>query len=509
MLRVQILSGSNPRLLRRSNIATLLASMHRVASTSRLLRSFMASGAHRWWPSALARRVSPRFAAANPPICHVSRFPGSGNVARSSGLKGEELGKPDRRPVSPSAKDFIISLGKLSASTQSMKEVENTDTAKQLITHHSYVPPANSAEDDRRAIRNVFSGDKDAFKTTLEVIDNKPDITGEIVDTTGCELSSESDDEEIPHDPMYEFILPYSSHRDGSIYRGTQPWKRSYSIHDRNETRIESTMFSDPIGCMISRDGTCMSHTTCNMLQVFSLRLVKIPMEYSSVELYGYIAARDNLDTLLNYVVNISKDDPIIVKQGSVINMAGPKRGIKLIDTTIIEYDMRIKIGQHEEEDLQLIDGVSIIDEDTWDCSPFTWHINGGCGVIDLAASRLNHAVQATIEVFISQVQGSFRMQLGCFTSGLREEIRLFDGAIGESRGLKRSVVAVKMKAHMELKLKVARDSRFPAEYCCSFKANKHGRVTEEVKTDFALIAVKVTWSALMHAARMGALKAD
>ncbi|KAJ1285131.1 hypothetical protein BS78_03G256600 [Paspalum vaginatum] len=163
---------------------------------------------------------------------------------------------------------------------------------------------------------------------------------------------------------------------------------------------------------------------------------------------------------------------------------------------------MRIKIGQHEEEDLQLIDGVSIIDEDTWDYRPFTWHINGGCSVIDLAASRLNHAVQATIEVVISQVQGSFRMQLGCFTSGLREEIRLFDGAIGESRGLKRSVLAVKMKAHMELKLKVARDSRFPAEYCSSFKANKHGRATEEVKTDFALIAVKVTWSTLMHAAR-------
>lgn len=33
------------------------------------------------------------------------------------------------------------------------------------------------------------------------------------------------------------------------------------------------------------------------------------------MELYGYIAARDALDALLNYVVNVSRDDPIVVEQ--------------------------------------------------------------------------------------------------------------------------------------------------------------------------------------------------
>ena len=37
------------------------------------------------------------------------------------------------------------------------------------------------------------------------------------------------------------------------------------------------------------------------------------------VELYGYIAVRDNVDPLLNYVVNFSRDEPIIVKQVHMI----------------------------------------------------------------------------------------------------------------------------------------------------------------------------------------------
>ena len=73
-------------------------------------------------------------------------------------------------------------------------------------------------------------------------------------------------------------------------------------------------MFSDPIGCII-KGGTCMSHRTRNMLQIFSLRLAKITVEHGSVELYGYIAARDRLEPLLNYIVNFSRDDPIIVEQ--------------------------------------------------------------------------------------------------------------------------------------------------------------------------------------------------
>lgn len=53
----------------------------------------------------------------------------------------------------------------------------------------------------------------------------------------------------------------------------------------------------------------------CSLWQIFSLKVAKIPVNSDSVELYGYIAARDQVDPLLNYVVNISRDDPVIVVQ--------------------------------------------------------------------------------------------------------------------------------------------------------------------------------------------------
>ena len=80
------------------------------------------------------------------------------------------------------------------------------------------------------------------------------------------------------------------------------------------EAWIEAMMLSDPTDCTM-RDGTCMCHLPRHMLQIFSLKLAKIPVDAGSVELYGYIAVRDNLDRLLNYVVNITRDDPIILEQ--------------------------------------------------------------------------------------------------------------------------------------------------------------------------------------------------
>ena len=42
--------------------------------------------------------------------------------------------------------------------------------------------------------------------------------------------------------------------------------------------------------------------------------------------------------------------------------MTGPKRGIDLTETVLIEYDVRIKTGDREEDDQQLIDGASLLD---------------------------------------------------------------------------------------------------------------------------------------------------
>ncbi|XP_020178508.1 uncharacterized protein [Aegilops tauschii subsp. strangulata] len=273
-------------------------------------------------------------------------------------------------------------------------------------------------------------------------------------------------------------------HRDGSIYKCTHSRARR-SFADRSETVFEAMMFTEPSNCIIL-DGTCMRHGPTRMLQIVSIKLAKIAMD-GPIALYGYIALRDNLDRCLNYVVKFSRDGPIIVEQGSLINLTGPKRGIDFLGGILIEYDMRIKTAEPENHDLQLIDGVSILGNmGMRNRSVFTGRIHGDCGAVDITFSNLENAVEATVEVAISEVQSSFNLSLDCFTSGLNEQIRLFDGTIGEAQSLKRFVVAVVIDFWIHLKFKVAPKRSSSAEHDCFFNAG-----------NIALMSVKVTWSPL------------
>ena len=103
--------------------------------------------------------------------------------------------------------------------------------------------------------------------------------------------------------------------------------------------------------------------------------------------------------------------------------MAGPKRGIEMLGFTLIEYDMRIKTGQEEKDDLQLIDGASFISPSGKWNKPSTMRIPGDYGAVDITLLRLRHAVEATVEVLISEVQSSFDLSLSCLTSGLNKGI--------------------------------------------------------------------------------------
>ncbi|XP_020198386.2 uncharacterized protein [Aegilops tauschii subsp. strangulata] len=338
--------------------------------------------------------------------------------------------------------------------------------------------------------------------TTLQdmnTIAGKHDASSNIVDISGCDENGRSatnrrsalvasDGEE--DDVLDLGVLPKSRHRDGSLYRNTHSWKRFYNVDDRSETRLP-----DPTDCDIS-NGECIRHQPNRVLQIFSLKLAEL-VDLGPVELYGYIAVRDGLDTLRNYVVNISRDDPIIVKQGSLIGMAGPKREIDLISTILVEYDMRIKVGEEERDDYQLIDGVTDIDDQDLRNCALKCRIQGDCGAVDLTIARVDNAVMANIEVAVSEVQSSFDLRLRCFIGGYNEGIRLFKGTIGESRHLKRSVVAVKNGSTLVLKFKVASKSSDSVEDCCPFMAGTHGLDTRQIKTGFGLISVKVTWSTL------------
>ncbi|KAK3139166.1 hypothetical protein QOZ80_5AG0378870 [Eleusine coracana subsp. coracana] len=153
-------------------------------------------------------------------------------------------------------------------------------------------------------------------------------------------------------------VLPNSRHLDGSIYSDTERWHQEYRISDTTETQLEPMIFSNPTRRCYPDQESCTTHYSGPMLQIFSLKLASVsahPCE-GPVQVYGYIAARDTRDALRNYVFNRSRDNPVVLEPGSLIQMTGPKRGICMRGDVLIEYDMRIKKGDHQ-DDLQLIDG--------------------------------------------------------------------------------------------------------------------------------------------------------
>ncbi|TVU33140.1 hypothetical protein EJB05_24926 [Eragrostis curvula] len=240
----------------------------------------------------------------------------------------------------------------------------------------------------------------------------------------------------------------------------------------------------------------CVRHGPSELIQVFSLSLAKTPINSVSVQLYGYMAARDDMDGKLNYVFNRSRDDPLILHQGSLTEMTGPKRGIVMISDVLFEFDMRIRTGEKEQDDIQLIDGV-ILRTIHMATHPVTLRISGNCGgAVDMSLALVESGVEAIIEVVISQVQSAFDLSISSFLSEWEhKEFQLFHGTVGEMC-VKRFVVAALMDAMMHLKFKVdEKGSDNDAVHHCSFNAKVHGCTNRQIKLEMACILVKANWS--------------
>ncbi|CAN6373037.1 unnamed protein product [Urochloa humidicola] len=242
----------------------------------------------------------------------------------------------------------------------------------------------------------------------------------------------------------------------------------------------------------------CDIYVINEMIQIFSLRLAKAPVSSGAIQVYGYLAARDYMDGRLNYVFNCSRDNPVIVQQGSLIEMTGPKRGIIMVSEVLMEFDMRIKTGEKEEDDLQLIDGLICDLSERMSSRPLTLRLNGNCGgAVDMYSAVIPDGMEAVIEVVISEVHSAFDLSLSSFVFITEEdeykEIKLFHGDVGELRK-KRFVLAVSWGTVMHLKFKGGkRGSRGDSAYFCSFDVNQPRCVDRQIKLEAACLSVKVT----------------
>lgn len=184
--------------------------------------------------------------------------------------------------------------------------------------------------------------------------------------------------------------------------------------------------------------------------------------------------------------------------------MTGPKRCILMDSIVLIEFDMRIKNGALEDDDQQLIDGAI-------SCSCYNYiaawkpvvnRITGSSGAVDVSSAVVEQAVEATIEV-ISQVLSGLNLSLSSFVDvmDVYEEIKLFNGKIGQSGSLRRFVVSVSLGTTTLLMFKVGYNVQGSLHGCASrqmkFQAKLHGHACRQIKLKFATISVKVTWSTI------------
>jgi hypothetical protein len=110
----------------------------------------------------------------------------------------------------------------------------------------------------------------------------------------------------------------------------------------------------------------------------------------------------------------------------------------------LIEFNMRIKMGEHEDDDPTLIDVCSCQFYIPW-MTIKRRIIIGSSGAVDVILAVVGRAVEATIEVTISEVQSGLSLSLSSFVDvgDVSEEIQLFNGLIAQPGALRRFVVAV------------------------------------------------------------------
>lgn len=228
-------------------------------------------------------------------------------------------------------------------------------------------------------------------------------------------------------------VMENYTHRDGSIYRSTDSLAKLYRLHDTSETSLEPMMRLEPTEYCSTNWRSCEIHRPSTMMQIFSLKLAYPPPAGDKVQVYGFMAVRDTLDPLRNYVFNRSRDDPFIVEQeDGLIQISGPKRGIWWHDMALVEFDMRIKRGDDEEDD-QLIDGAVWFNDRTSTPSRVTTkRIEGDYGSVDICYALLHSAMEATVQIAVADLLGGFSLYATAFyiSDLVHQEMQLFDGVI-------------------------------------------------------------------------------
>ncbi|KAK8458224.1 hypothetical protein SEVIR_3G339820v4 [Setaria viridis] len=233
--------------------------------------------------------------------------------------------------------------------------------------------------------------------------------------------------------------------------------------------------------------------------------------------IFGFIAARDEIEPLRNYVYRrqISNYESVPVKRNTGVarlSLISPARVISMVARALIEFELYVLTEDRPEDEPKddcLIEG----------CTEFTnlhssvsyiehRRLYGNNCALDVKFAVLVNAVEARIDVEVlrlGDIASGINLKVYAKTSGFREVIRLFEDAAPKPGAVMSFVVAVETYNYLDLYIegspgnnpvlgqKEEQVSR--SWWKCSFGSSYHCMEEEVAELgNFGEVSVKVNW---------------
>nr|TKW41678.1 hypothetical protein SEVIR_1G333000v2 [Setaria viridis] len=171
-------------------------------------------------------------------------------------------------------------------------------------------------------------------------------------------------------------------------------WYRCYQMRKTSPTPLKSKRFTQPYA---------YEYQATPFLQFFSLRFAGNFLRGESMSVYGFLAIRDDVDYLRDYVFSRSQEDAHVIRPvSSDLPLISPVRGISSSAPVIFEYSIKFVNNDKDsdDEDGEIIDGC--FRYVPW--NPYHNHkvkprIYGPLGPVDMQFMYICTGVEGTISV--------------------------------------------------------------------------------------------------------------
>ncbi|CAN6338696.1 unnamed protein product [Urochloa humidicola] len=279
-----------------------------------------------------------------------------------------------------------------------------------------------------------------------------------------------------------------------------------YNLADKSDVDFAVT---------VSNDWDCSKKCRCypmNLIQFIDAKIAGYQHTHPGrAKIFGFVAARDLLKPLRNYVYkrNIANCEAVSVKRKTGVarlSLTSPARVISMPSRALIEFELHaLSEDKTGGDDDLIIEGCTELYNMTASESFIQYErLYGQRCALDIKYLVLINAMEARVNIEVIRVPANgVNLKLLAKTSGFSNVIRLFGGTVLEVGFSESFAVAVEKRNYLDLYIEGSQrgDDLTPvqktryAKWQRSFGSCYH-RVEDQVVElgDFAAVSVKITW---------------